>query len=210
MKFLQHIGLVLVLSFLTFISCTDEEIQADGIEPFITLKFINQDSLNKVRAVISANNSRITAIDKRIAAIDTADNRTELQAEKDSLNQVKSVLEDSTTYWVTIRTAISNGKVQVDSVAGISTGQYILFGNILSSYVLPVNSNSNFCSYSISLNTRTDTLDLSYIITTAFIENQLRATATNLDVSYSSYDSVIVNCKDTICNTNEAELTIYF
>lgn len=210
MNFIRHIGLVLVLTFLGLISCNDEYIQADGVESFVTLKFINQDSLNKVRTEITSINSSISTIDKRITAIDTAENRIDLQDEKDSLNDVKSNLEDEKTRLSTIRTTITKGKVKIDSIVGIGTGKFLFYDDSLNSYTIPINSNNEISAYRIYLSTRDDELTLSHTIESKFIENQLRAVASNLKVSDFTYDSILIACPDSTCYTNEAEVTIYF
>ena len=210
MNFLRHIGLVLVIAFLGLISCNDEYIQAEGIESFVSLKFINQDSLNNVRSLIAAINDSITTIDSRITAIDTAENRLDLQDEKDSLNDVKSGLEDRKTKWSSVRSTISGGKVKIDSIVGVGTGKYIIFDDSLSSYTVPINSNADNSFFRIYLSTRNDELILSHTIESVFIENQLRAVASNLGVIDATYDSILITCADTTCYTNEAELTIYF
>ncbi|MEQ8926974.1 MAG: hypothetical protein RLO81_14230 [Fulvivirga sp.] len=210
MKWRYHILLVSTVAMLCLFSCSEEEIQADGIEPFVTVKFINQDSIVALNADISVINADIKDIDERIAEIDKADNRAELRDEKDSLNDVKSSLNKQKTRLSSIRSRINSGKIILASLSGTGGTGQILSADSANQHIFPLNSNTSNVRFFTVISGRLDTLDFTYNINNEFIENQLRAIASNLEVNYFSFDSVKLECRDSTCISNDAELTAYF
>ncbi|QSE97036.1 hypothetical protein [Fulvivirga lutea] len=210
MKWLCHILLLATMGFLAFVSCSEEEIQAEGIEPFVTVKFINQDSVKELDTAIAQINADIKVIDDRIAEIDAAENRSELRDEKDSLNDVKSSLNKQKTRLSSIRSRINSGKIILSSLSGTGGIDQILSADSATQHQFPINSNSTSVRFFTVINGRLDTLDFTYNLSNEFIENQLRAIASNLEVNYFTFDSVKLVCGDSTCISNEAELTAYF
>lgn len=204
MKNLGYIIFMLVLGVLGMISCGEEEIQEDGIEPFFQITFIDNDSLAILNASVSSFTSQISVIDSTIAVIDAAENKSERLEEKDRLNDEKDSLRTERTSFNRLITDVNNGLTDLNSVNAIP--QEIPTRN---RHTLPLNSNDTISRFFFILKeTVQDTLFLSYDLNLEFRENQLRATATNLDTIFHSFDSIQFSC--TSCTSNEQILTVYF
>ncbi len=194
-----------ILFILTAISCSEDEMQADGIEPFIQVTLIDTDSLIFFNELKTDVNAVIDTIDGRIAQIDTLENRNDFEEEKDSLNLVKDNLQDSITTLNSFVSNINNGLTILSTINNVvptvTSKQFHTF---------PLNSNDTISRFITIIHGQLDTIDIRYDLELQFIENQLRATASNLNVEdqYNTFDTVQLSC--TQCISNDAILTVHF
>lgn len=189
---------------LSLISCVDDAGQAEGIEPFFNITFIDNDSLAVLRSELNAVDSTISDLDNRITEIDNSDNKDKLLVEKDSLNMVKDSLEKKKTDYNNWVSDVNRGLIELSSVNTV-----IPEVAVRSQHMLGINSNDTISRYITVLNRqKTDTLDLTYHLDLEFTENQMRAIATQLNASFHTFDSLIFSC--TTCKSNEIVITVYF
>lgn len=203
---MKNKGYFLILFVLTasaLLSCAEDDMQLEGIEPITSVKFVDNDSLVSLNATKSNKNATVTAINARITEIDAAENKGELLEEKDSLNAVRSELNEEIKTLNTLIANVNNGLAELSSINSIPP-------NVKAKplHTLYLNSNDTISRYSIIIYNRLDTLDLNYDLEYQFVENQLKAIATGVRVNYHSYDSVVVSCKN--CLSHDAQLTVYF
>ena len=217
MKVFGHIILFASLLFLGVISCSEDEEQEEGISPFIEVTFINARELLAINTEIDNIDEMIETIDDRITQIDTAENKGDLLDEKDSLNDVKSDLNAQKSALNTTASKISNGEINLAQIVGEGSSEVIVARSTDSTEVhtFPLNGNSPMVRFfpSITLGenlSRQDTLDFEYELTTIFSENQISLVASDLNIPFHSYDSVLLTCRDSTCISNEAQLTVYF
>lgn len=217
MKICGYLLLFLIVAGLGAISCSDEEVQAEGIEPFIEVTFINASSLSKISIEIADIDAQITAINARITEIDAAENKAELLEEKDSLNAEKKVLNEERSELNSTASLITSGRVNLRELRGSLSAGVIENNPFDSTSVkrFPLNSGATNARFFTLLTVgdesfRVDTIDFTYKVVTEYKENQVRAIASQLDTAFHSFDSLKLKCKDSTCISNEALLTIYF
>ncbi len=204
MKTAGYLIIFLTLTFLGLISCSEDEMQADGIEPFIQVTFIDTDSLVFFTGLKTDVESSISTIDSRIEGIDSLENRNDFADEKDSLNLVKDNLQDSISSLNSLISDVNSGLTflsNVNSIVPTVSRREI--------HTFPLNSNDSVSRFITIIYNHQDTIDIHYNLELQFKENQLRAIASELDVDrYNTFDSVKLSCDN--CISNEAILTVYF
>lgn len=218
MKVFSHILFCLIILGLGLISCSDEELeQEEGVSPFIKAVFINARGLLEVNTQIGEIDTTIASINERISEIDADENKGDLLEEKDSLNAVKTELNSDKASLNATATKIRNGEINLSTIAGFGSSKLITARSTdsIKIHTIPLNSNTEtvriFPSIYLAENSsRLDTIDFMYDLTTIFAESQIRVSASNLEIPFYSYDSILLSCKDTTCLSNEAQLTLYF
>jgi hypothetical protein len=209
----KKIGYILISTIiisLSIISCSEEEVAIEGLEPFVTVKFINIDSANKLTILISQIDASLKIINARIKEIDALEDRTPFLAEKDSLNLVKTEITNEKASLNSIKSDINNGLINLAILEG-EGGETIIEGDSLKEHIFPLNANISAIRYFTTINNDIDTIDFNYNLKTLEIENQVRVEASALEVAFHSFDSVKLVCKDTsTCISNDATLIIYF
>lgn len=204
MKSVGYIGIVSIIFLLGIISCGEDEIQEEGIEPFFNITFIDNDSLAFLNGNISSIDGIIASIDERITEIDAAENKGELLDEKDSLNEVKDSLSTERSVFNDLIRDVNSGLTELSSINTIP----VEFPT-KTEHTFALNSNDTISRYFIVLKkTVQDTLFITYDLNLEFRENTMRAIATELDTPFHTFDSINFSC--TSCSSNEKVLTVYF
>ncbi len=214
-----YIGIFIFLTAMGIISCVDDNIQPEEVEPYISVKFINNRSLDTLTVSLADIKAKINTITKRITAIDAMTDKTPFLDEKDSLNKVKTSLTAEQTEVNNKISKLKNGYVKLttlQSVGGISPISKL---DSTGTNEFPLNSNATKSRFittirlsDTNLEARLDTIEFEYTLDTIFVENAIRISAIWPKVTYYSFDSVSnILCKDSItCTSNNASLTIYY
>jgi hypothetical protein len=210
---MNKIGYILITTLLvslSILSCSEEEVVIERLEPFVTVKFINVDSVNKLKILVSEIDASLKIINARITAIDALEDRTPFIDEKDSLNLVKTEITNEKAELNSIKSSINSGLLNLSVLEG-EGGEIIYEDDSLKEHTFPLNSNIGAIRYFTTISNNVDTIDFNYNLKTIFIENQVRIEASSLEVVFHSFDSIKLVCKDTsTCISNDATLIIYF
>ncbi|HNP18475.1 MAG TPA: hypothetical protein PKL31_08590 [Fulvivirga sp.] len=214
-----YIGIFIFLTVMGVISCVDDNIQPEEAEPYISVKFINNRSLDTLNVLLAAIKADIAVITKRITAIDAMTDKTPFLAEKDSLNKVKASLTTEQTEVNNKINKLKKGYVKLTTLQSLGGSSPITKLDSTGTNEFPLNSNATksrfFTTIRLSddnLESRLDTIEFEYTLDTLFVENTIRISAQWPKVTYYSFDSVSnISCKDSItCTSNDASLTIYY
>ena len=208
MKNAGYIVISLFLFTLMLTSCTEEEIELEGIESISSVRFRDNDSLASLNASKSSKSALVKTIEARITAIDADPNKGALLDEKDSLNDEKTKLNEEIKTLNTLISNVNNGLAEIASINNIPP-------NVKTKklHTLYLNSNDTISPFSIIISRGESSpvqaaLELTYDLEYQYVENRLKAVASSVRVYSQSFDSVTVSCKK--CLSHDAQLTVYF
>lgn len=206
-------------------------------EPTVTLKFINQDSIQLIQdslGVIGRLDSSLAATldslevlrDSLMIIEDSIANGGSLTQEKANLEMsIAGNLIDSSLFATrllgsdsiiplfnqTIST-INSGLLQVDNIALLGTGNDLTFDDVDSATIwsIPLSYEKAFTRYEVTIDGTTEIIEFDYdIYEEVDIRRNVLIRAENIRVVNQPYDSVINNCEET-CIDGEASFTFYF
>ena len=133
---------------------------------------------------------------------------------QDSINIVINELrEDSTKLddWLTL---FRSGRTLINSISGIGVDDISAFEDttVTKSFSLPVNMNEDESVYYFSYHDLTDTLKIQYEreIVQSLDGIRMRILELAVDESYTTFDSVQVNCIGSECSNQLSTIEIYF
>jgi len=202
------------LSLLCLASCGDDELEVDTITPTVKAKFINGDSLQKVKTLITEINAEITAIDDSVAALETLideGDETDYTENFLSLDEKRDELTTEKSSVTKIKTTIESGDVFIQKISGTGAIGEITFTDSSTSYSLPLNVNADISDFLIQINDTEYGVSLSYERDTLLKEGFIAIEANQIKlIEFSAFDSVKFPCDTLNCKSYEASATLYF
>jgi hypothetical protein len=207
-----YIIIFITITFFGLLSCSEEDIQIEDLEPFINVKFLNNRSLATLNVSLANINSQISVITTRITEIDALVDKTPFLTEKDSLNAEKVKLTAEKTAVNKLIDNINKGLVHFTELQAAGGTNPIPSKDTIGVHQFPLNSNATKSRFFITIDGIIDTIEFEYKLDTIFVENAIKIRAFMPTVIFNSFDSVSdISCKNsTTCISNDASLTIYF
>jgi len=191
------ISRILVLIIFTILACDNIEFSTEDTESFVTVSFIDIDSVNRVNNNIQVLNDSLTAVNQRIANGEMG------------LENIVVALEDEISDLDSIALNLQNGYIQVDNISAIGSNGVLIFNELDSVYKLPLDINTDQTILLITIDSRIDSLGISYFREVVEKDDKLLFELTNTRITFHSYDSAAITC-DSLCISNEAKIKAYF
>ncbi|WP_425391768.1 hypothetical protein [Ekhidna sp.] len=201
--------LSIFILFLIITSCDPcDDCTSVTYEPTVQLKFINQDSISKLDALISINSIEDDKIDSLLQVIDDSETN-----KIDSLNNEKSAIDSVNAAYNVIKSTINSGLILVQRISIVGSSYDSIYTDSASSFSIPLSYDKSFNQYEIVINDFSEIIEFDYNNVQELDESRnVLIRATNIRVVESNYvkiDSVQSNCEET-CIDGEAIFTFYF
>lgn len=214
------LALVLITATL-FTQCNPDcdECTADKLEPFMKVKFINQDSLTKINTLRTQTNARVTTnntLRTRYTDSINAGNNDYI-FKRDSVGEILDSLQSHYTFLGKIKTTIEAGSVKLDTVYGYGMYNPIFFtndkaGDTLTQFKFPLDPNSDSSRFIIKIRDKKYLLQVSYTKQEYQEINKIKIGLYNPVIDTSSFSKATIKCtfSKPQCLSNETQLVLSF
>ena len=191
----------------------------------------NKDSITNLNTIKTSAVDSIRQLTDTIDALQDLidDGNTEYQDELDRFNEISDSIEvvrDSVTSYASQVTQINkdlnatitlmkNGKVQLLEVILENNGRELIYEDSMSAFALPLLLGTvgeyTESNYSINIDQSYYEIGIGYETYENINEARLaRVRARATDITFSTFDSLNVNCRTTDCISDETTVTVYF
>ncbi|MEO1049495.1 MAG: hypothetical protein AAFX87_02670 [Bacteroidota bacterium] len=209
-------------------SCEENELSIDGIDPFLRVRFFDNDSITLVADSVAIFDLRLEELDSLLgiisAEIDTARDSLntadslfyqnlleQLEAQQTSLEEEESERDSVRTIFTDIQSRLNSGEILLDSLTGDGAALTETFDEVQTEYIFRLNPNADISTFFISIRGNIDTLSLGYERVTQVIERNILVQAQNLDTLDHSFLKLEINCQDTAtCISDETTIRAYY
>lgn len=212
----------LLLIVATFFSQCDtdcEECTAEKLEPYIIVKFMNQDSLTTIESLRKLTLNRINDGNdlKNEYSKLILEGNDDYIFKRDSIGTLIDSMQTHNTFLGTIVTKINSFKMKIDSIFGNGINEPIYFKNdktkdTLTQFKFPLNFNSDSSRFTIYFEDTSYVFQVSYTRREYTVVNKIRIGLFNTELDTSSFKEATIECKFTKpeCLSNETELLLTF
>jgi hypothetical protein len=172
-------------------------------EPYVSFRFFNIDSLNKVEDILTVLED---SLNKIIVGIDTGNTE---------LDTIRTVLEAQIDVYAQVKTDISNGKLKIEEVYGPNGEGPVFFRDSLTNdsltvFHFPLDMNYDSCSFIIRISDMEDQVGVSYTREEDYENDRIIVRIYELELTKNTYDSAKIVCDKSMCNSNETKIYFYF
>ena len=218
MKNYDRLLIYILISFLGFLSCEEQEINLTDTAPYFTMQFINARKLQTLNDSIDNIDDKIITINDSITVLDSLYelNQTDYSVEKESLNNTKSDLNTLKGLFNDTISTVESGDVLISKIVAASLeGTEVTYADSAKSYKLGLNPNADSSKFYVHLNNNVYTIRTKYSRLTAEENRKIKVLAYDFDLLFDSnldgYDSLSkIQDDSTNLSSNDFKAIIYF
>lgn len=195
--------MVVFVGCLTYSCQPCDDCSPEGINPYVKISLINNDSLAIINDSIVQIDSRNRELDQLIPRADNASDSAVLINEKAMLDNIRK-------RFLIVRTDLSNGLIRIDSIFALSSGKFLAFPDSNTVFPLPLDMQRDntdyllkFGRYEIGLSleySREELVDNSFFIIRSRIESASAFPVDSIQIIFN-YPQAI---------SNETTIKLYF
>jgi len=208
--------LLFTIAVLGFISCEDQSPEIDGLTPYVTAKFINQDSISEIDSIILAINADITLINDSTDYLDSLiqnGDSTNYNANFESLDEQKAQLNTTKNQWGKTKNTLKSGEVVLQWLSGVGASDTLTRKEDESqtTFGLPLNINADVSEFLLLIDSVEYGVSFQYERDTIYKEGAITIEASNIKlIQLVSFDSARFPCDTLNCKSYEATATLYY
>lgn len=194
-------------------SCEDNDLETRGIDPFFRIQFINQSRINALDIRIANIDTRIGIIDDSLGLLDTLNIGIDFTADIERLNTEKTNLNAQKSDFNSTKGIIASGSLVVNSITSPSGIDPKLPGiDSANLFSIPLNPAEDVSDYDISIAGTVYDLQASYTRNTIIDQRTVIVEALDLSLSSNSLEIVLpIEYQDSLSNkSNDAIVTVLF